>query len=145
MELTILLIDKAVQTCKSQAKLAAALHVSRQLVTDWKHGKAIPSELQVAQMAALTGVRIEDALLARSEDVLVKTEEGRRLVDQMHGGFLRGVVATFVLFATLPAVALCQMVVDTIYIVSRRGVLFVMERLVRAGHCFTTPMMAAHG
>lgn len=124
MSLTFFLIDKAVKMCGSQRRLADHLGVNHSAPSDWLKGKSIPTELQVAKMAELTGVRIDDALLARSEAALEKTDEGRRLLEVMKGGFLRGAVATFAIFATLLAApetsdvrGVCQKAADAIYIV----------------------------
>lgn len=128
MGLTKSLIDRASEKCGSGAKLAAMLGISRQLVTDWKNGKSLPTEVQCAQMAELCNVRIEDALLARAEDALSKHPDGPRLIEVMRGGFLRGVAATFVICATLAAAPVsdaCQKVVDTLYIVLSRLGLYV--------------------
>lgn len=121
MQLTQTLIDKASGMCGSGAKLADRLGVSRQLITDWRKGKAMPTEVQVGQMALITGIRIEDALQARNEEVLEKTPEGREVLRVMRMGFLRGAAAALFIFATLPGYELCQRILDKIYIVSNKA------------------------
>jgi len=121
MELTKTLIDRAAKVCGSRSKLAGKLGVSRQLLTDWKMGKSVPTEVHIGKMAIIAGVRIEEALLARSQDQLAKTEEGRQILDVMKGGFLAGGPEIFVTSATESVGELRQKVIDGICIVLTAG------------------------
>jgi transcriptional regulator with XRE-family HTH domain len=121
MELTKILIDRAAAVCGSKRKLAEALGVSPQTPTDWTSGKSLPNSQHTARMAEMCGVRIEDALLARDQDELARTEEGKRLLGVMKRGFLAGAVAISAAFsanATVIPTSVCQPVIDTLYIVS---------------------------
>lgn len=120
MTITKTLIDKAVEMCGSQRRLAHSLGVTPQLVTDWKNEKALPSEAAVGHMALMTGVHIKDALQARAEDALARSPEGQEVLKALRGGSLRGEVAISCIFATLAGSVMYQILIDRIYIVSSR-------------------------
>jgi len=100
MQIIVSLIDKAAESCGSQAKLAARLEVTPQFLSAIKKGKSTcPPEL-AGLLAEIADEEIAPAVLDAVMDGFSKTERGQRVKEAMQKAFLAGAVATFATFAT---------------------------------------------
>lgn len=112
-----LLIDKAAAIAGSDYKLAKSLGVSRQAVSNWRHGHKVPSPAMRAIMANLAGLDAQTEL-ARAT---VQSYEGTRVGDLLMRALGKASLATGVAVASAGAHAsaisgVVRTLVDTMYI-----------------------------
>lgn len=118
------LIDSASQKCGSDAALSRELNVSKAYVSLLRKGERPMTPELAGLIADIAGEDVRGSVSRALFDSLDRTERGKRVRAAIERGFLRGVAATFVIFATLlawtPTPSFSQQLVNEIYIVSRK-------------------------
>lgn len=97
----IFLIDRAKSITGSDAKTAKALGISRGNISDWRHGKSCPLEMQ-ALLAGLCGLNAEQVVLRG----LVERNKDTALADRLLRVLGKPLQATGAVSAFAGAVAL---------------------------------------
>jgi hypothetical protein len=94
------LIDRAAGNAGSDNKLAIALGVSRQVVSNWRHGLKTATPADWALLAAAAGLDPEEALIRATLDKHAGTPKGERLMKALGKGLHQiGAVALLGIFA----------------------------------------------
>lgn len=101
MEISEQLREARKQTDLTQADVAAAIHVSRQTVSNWETGKSYPDIMSVVALSDLYGVSLD--VLLKGDDALMKHLEDSTNTVKVNKQLIWAIVLHFVLVALLLA------------------------------------------
>lgn len=101
MEISEQLREARKQTNLTQADVAAAIHVSRQTVSNWETGKFYPDIMSVVALSDLYGVSLD--VLLKGDDALMKHLEDSTNTVKVNRQLIWAIVLHFILVALLLA------------------------------------------
>lgn len=101
MEISEQLREARKQSDLTQADVAAAIHVSRQTVSNWETGKSYPDIMSVVALSDLYGVSLD--VLLKGDDALMKHLEDSTNTVKVNKQLIWAIVLHFVLVALLLA------------------------------------------
>jgi hypothetical protein len=117
------LIDKAAEIAGSDNKLALRLGVSRQLVSNWRHGLKTCTPEDWALLAYIAGLDAEEALIRAVVAKHADTPKGERLLTALGKGLqVTGAVASLAICGSAGFLLMMSERSSTMYIKTTKGI-----------------------
>lgn len=99
MDLSKRLMELRMKNGLTQGQVADAVGVSRQSISKWELGEAVPGMEKMKKLGELYGLSVDDLL---SDDPIVpESREGRQAPDPVPAKFRRGIIALLLIIAIL--------------------------------------------